>query len=506
MTEVELKLALDAAAAPRLRRALDGGARRQHLISIYFDTADGVLAKNAMALRLRRSGKRWTQCLKAGASGAGGMHQRDEWEHGRPGPSLDLSLLAHTPLAAVEGADALHTALVPVFEVDVTRTTWNAEPKPGERLEVAWDRGKIRSGGREDAISEVEIECVEAPRSAAYALAERLLEDVAMRPSPVTKAERGYRLFRGKGLRPAKAKRARLEASMSPTAAARALVGAGLAQLQANEEGVLVCGDPEFVHQARVAMRRMRSALRLFRRPIRPKRAKAWRDALRETARALGEARDWDVFALETLPPLARTAATRIQAKRIVAAAEASRLQAREAARAAFRSPDYARTMLEISRWLGEDGLVQADETLAAFAARLLAKRHKRLQRDCSRLARLDRAGRHRLRIDAKRLRYVADCLGGVFGAHRVDPYIEALVDMQDTLGKANDAATAIRLLESLETPQRFRATARRRLAARMRPASRRLEAIAGRIAHHGSFWDEVRQGHTGGKHRRAND
>ena len=259
MTEVELKLALDAREGAKLARsaALEKNARRKRLTSIYFDTPDGVLAKHAMALRLRRAGRRWTQCLKAGTSGTGGLHARDEWELERPGPALDLSLFAHTPLARLEGAQSLHAALVPVFEVDVVRTTWNVEPAPGQRLEVAWDRGSVTSGTHSDAISEVEIECVEAPPSAAYALAERLLEDVALRPSPTTKAERGYRLFRGKRLRPVKARRAGVEAAMTPLECARELVAAGLRQLHANEEGVLATDDPEFVHQARVAMRRL---------------------------------------------------------------------------------------------------------------------------------------------------------------------------------------------------------------------------------------------------------
>ncbi len=75
---------------------------------------------------------------------------------------------------------------------------------------------------------------------------------------------------------------------MTPADAARAIVGAGLAQLQENAAGLEGGSDPEFVHQGRVAMRRMRSALQLFRREIGVARAKAWIEALGETSRALG--------------------------------------------------------------------------------------------------------------------------------------------------------------------------------------------------------------------------
>jgi inorganic triphosphatase YgiF len=490
MTETELKLALDPAAGAKLARsaALEKRARRRRLTSIYFDTPDTVLAKHRMALRLRRSGRRWTQCLKAGTSGTGGLHARDEWELERPGPTLDLSLFAGTPLARLEGAEALHAKLLPVFEVDVVRTTWDVEPAPGHRLEVAWDAGTVRSGERRDAISEVEIECVEAPASAAFELAERLLDDVALRPSPTTKAQRGYRLYRGKVPRPVKAARPRVEAAMTPLEGARALIAAGLAQLQANEEGVLASDDPEFVHQARVAMRRMRSTLRMFRRVVGRKQANAWRDALGEMGRALGAARDWDVFATETLPGLVRDFAKPRTAKTLAIRAARRRAAAREAAREALRSGSYGRVILEISRWLAEDAAA-AVGTLEDFAARLLRKRHKRLAAGAARLRGLDAAGRHRVRIDAKRLRYVADGLGNVFSEEKVRPYVDCLADLQDALGKANDAATAIELLGALAPPRDFAAKARGRLRLRMRSGGARLEKIAERIASRGHFW-----------------
>ena len=123
-----------------------------------------------------------------------------------------------------------------------------------------------------------------------------------MRPSAVTKAQRGYRLFRRAAPRPRKAARVRLDAAATPLAAARSLVAESLEQLQANEEGVLRSTAPEFVHQARTALRRMRSTLRIFAEVIGADRSAAWRSQLDTAARALGAARDWDVLATESLP------------------------------------------------------------------------------------------------------------------------------------------------------------------------------------------------------------
>ena len=93
------------------------------------------------------------------------------------------------------------------------------------------------------------------------------------------------------------------------------------------------------------------------------------------------------------------------------------------------------------------------------------------------------------MRIDAKRLRYVADGLGGVFDADKVRPYVACLAELQEVLGRANDAATALQLLDALQPPKEFAAKARRRLRLRMRSDGPRLEKIAGRIRHRGHFW-----------------
>jgi CHAD domain-containing protein len=69
-----------------------------------------------------------------------------------------------------------------------------------------------------------------------------------------------------------------------------------------------------------------------------------------------------------------------------------------------------------------------------------MKKRGKRLQE-------LDAAGRHRLRIAAKKLRYAAEFFAALFPKRRVRPYIQSLASMQEVLGGLNDAATLLRLL-----------------------------------------------------------
>ncbi len=487
MTEIELKLAISPEDVAAFRRAAPlQGVRptRRTLTSIYYDTPECTLAEAGMALRLRKSGGRWLQTLKEGRSATGGLHARGEWEHARPDASIDLSQIEGAPPETMTSLQQVRSRLEPAFTVKFQRETWNVEPSPGTRFEVALDLGEAQAQGKTDPVCEVEIELLEGESAAAFDFARSLLEAAPLRPSQVTKAQRGYRLFRGEALAPAKATRVELDPAMSPVEAARAIVGACLDQVQANEEGILATGDPEFVHQARVGLRRMRSALRIFREVLPAKAGERWRSELAEVARALGEARDWDVFATETLPPLAKAFGDPPLTRSLVARVAARRRRAREAARRQLRSIGYAHLILDLSRWLA--GTAPAGPGTASgvplveFASRLIRRRHKRLVDDARDLALRSPQERHRIRIDAKRLRYCVEGFASLFRKSRVEKYSRELSALQDVLGRANDAATAERLLEDLAPPEDFEAYARGWLAAR---ASGDIELVAVDVA-----------------------
>jgi inorganic triphosphatase YgiF len=486
--EVELKLALDPADAKRLRKAAPlkrARARVKRMDGIYLDTADSQLARHGMALRLRTDGERWMQCLKAGASGAGGLHSRGEWEFEQEQRLVDLACFRETPLAALEDTATLHKRLHGAFRVTFDRTTWELRPSPGSRLEVALDIGHVAAADATEPICEVEIECVEGGAGAAFDLAEALMDTVTLRPSSVTKARRGYRLFRGEALRPVKAHASRVEAAMTPGAAARAIVAGALEQLQANEEGVLASGDPEFVHQARVALRRMRSALRIFARPIGEERAGAWRSALGRATRSLGAARDWDVFVTETLPALPA-------GPQVVERARQHQARARRRARKAIRSRAYALAILHVSRWLAEGDAAKGAGKLHRFAARRLDKRHARLVEGLAGLASASVEERHRTRIDAKRLRYVVEGLAPALDARAARRYARMLSRLQDALGRANDAVTGRRLLATLRPPAGLAAFAHDWLAARIADEAGSVEGLARDITHMKPFWRDA--------------
>jgi inorganic triphosphatase YgiF len=433
-----------------------------------------------MALRLRRSGRRWTQTLKAGKSGTAGLHARDEWEHERPGPQLDLALFEGTPLAEEH---ALAQELGEIFQVDVRRTSWEVEVSPGNRVEVALDRGEVRRGDEHERVSEVEIESLAGDPMAVFELADRLIEPARLRPSAITKAQRGYRLARGEAPAPLKARDVQLDPDMAPAQAARALAGAALEQIQANEAGVLAREDPEYLHQLRVGLRRLRSALKVF-------HASAGLPAdvgeeLRWISGLTAPARDWDVLATATLPTMLAAYGDERTTRSIRARVAIKRKAAHATLGEALDSARYARLMLALARWLAEPAPVPdpSEGTLVAFASKVVSKRHKRLVADAQRLSALTTAERHALRLDAKRLRYALDGMASLFRPKRVDAHLAALGEIQDDLGRANDAAVAQRLLGELSPPGGFAQFARGWFAAESHASVAGLERHAPRLA-----------------------
>lgn len=239
-----------------------------------------------------------------------------------------------------------------------------------------------------------------------------------------------------------------------------------LAQIQGNQAGVELGSDPESVHQMRVGLRRLHSALGLFAQ-VAPYPA-ALLAELEWLTNALGAARDWEVLAGSTLFSVANAGPDQSDLAQLQQAAQAQARKNRQKAAQAVASVRYARLLLALGSWVSGAGwrdrpapagqqALQAP--LARFAARMLARCHAKLHQrgkllrgetvqaiSASSTARV----RHRLRIAAKKVRYAAEFFQSLYPARRMRPYVNALTGLQDALGALNDVAVAAGLLRQL--------------------------------------------------------
>ena len=333
--ERELKFRLPAQSASRVWKLLPGhpAVRRRAVTSVYYDTPDRRLRAAHAALRLRRDGRRWLMSFKTGRLPATGLAQRSEWEvtvaRTRFAPeSLPLEEIhRETDIDLRE----VISRLAPVFETRFARRSAQIALAADTTVDVCVDVGRIVAGRRGAPIHELELELHNGDLDAMLGFAEQLIAPLRLELEPESKAERGYRIAAAGRPAPLKAQRPALTRGEPLEAAMQAVLRASLAQIEGNVYGVAHTRDPEYLHQLRVGMRRLRSALRTFERVGRREDFLAPVAGLRELTPILGDARDWDVFC-EGL-------AQRLKARHDEHPALTSILRRARARRRALRSP-----------------------------------------------------------------------------------------------------------------------------------------------------------------------
>lgn len=445
-TETEIKLSLSAREANQLaKHALlsDIEPHRQLLVNTYYDTPDLRLRSEGLVMRYRQKGGEWVFAVKTAAQGTGGLAQRNEWERaGRP-EAFDFS---HVDQSTVRDLlESLRDQLQPVFTTRFQRCAWLLEPRDGVRIELALDRGTIEAAGRRQTICEVELELLDGTVSEVFGLAAALQATLRLHPEASSKSERAYRLLADAPLMAVKAPLVPMEASLSTIAAFRRVALSCVNHLQRNEQGIYETDAPEFVHQARVAIRRLRSALRVWRRDL-PAPFLAHFDPLWQSVAAqLGEARNWDVFLSGTVEALGEVFPERPEIDRLRSYARRRCAGNRLLARRVFKSADYSRLLLDFTAAVLALPEAQAS-TLGRAVPAWLDKSTKRVNQRAAEAQGGDDGARHRLRLAFKQLRYALEFFSPILAGPVLQNYHLSLTALQEQLGSQNDLAVAMQL------------------------------------------------------------
>jgi len=282
------------------------------------------------------------------------------------------------------------------------------------------------------------------------ALASELPLGPDLRWSAVSKAERGELLAFDLALDAQRARQPALRPAMDAAQGFAAIGWSCLGQLLANHEAVLMTGDAEAVHQARVAVRRLRVAVRGFRRIVEDDAGGVLGAELKAAAQMLGKVRDLDVLIARVLAARPICAAASAE---LIAELAARRAQALAAVRSMLAGDAFQHLLFAIATWL-ESGDWRRRKPggfgpalLPDHAARVLSRWLRKLHKRSARLDELADRELHRVRKDAKTLRYFAEFLAGLdgdgaAGIARV-AFVDALAAAQDALGAVQDAAAA---------------------------------------------------------------
>nr|WP_313426064.1 CYTH and CHAD domain-containing protein [Moraxella sp.] len=465
MHELELKFAVPSYQQSVLRKNIDTKtAQQQRLSAYYFDTPNQDLAKKGIALRIRFEDSQWVQTLKTAGDG---VAKRVELNTvlsltGTPDTldvsSLvpDISLITEPTVVAqltnIMPLDQLAQALTVQYFTDVERTSRQIK-KNNSRIEIAYDIGKVgighlnsqkpanNHGSTQSDIHEIEFELIEGDPSDLIEVAKTWCKKYKLYLSTVTKAQRGSLLLANKQFaQPVKADLAvlQLHKGISQFAFLQAVVNNCLVQILPNASAIAE-GSPDgnLVHQLRVGIRRLRTALKHFKFApdyIDPN----WLMVLKQTFSLLGEYRDKEILQIKTQPLLESVGAPHVEWSTAVDIMPID----------AVRANDFQILLLEL---IGFTHLpVPADNPKAkAPVAKKLEKLFTAIAAASDKFASLDTDSQHGVRKDLKSLRYVSEFAAPLFAsqtngkkgkkATKLNAFLQYLEPAQDVLGEYND-------------------------------------------------------------------
>jgi inorganic triphosphatase YgiF len=470
MSETELKYVAPEAAAHAIDARLRAlGGRSASIESRYFDTSDGRLAAAGISLRLRRSGGRWEQTVKAP-----GRHAFDRLEEsvarpgrcGPDGPAVDPALHDGTRAGAVLLASLRRDDPVPATLVHVCTSRVRRRAVEigigASRVEVALDRGTIIAGDRVEPICEVEYELKAGDPGALVEIARAGIVAHGLWLGTVSKAARGSSLaLQGGRFAAVRARPPRLRRRSSAADLRLAIMSVCVEQVSANA-GILARGqlDDEVVHQLRVGLRRLRTAARELDRAVGCAKP-AWEAAIATVFGQLGDYRDRSIVAdalcrelaaagspaptlrpsaPEVIDPVALVRGAEFQLALLDVIAEAMPESAPRVLALQADGPLPASPQAAV-----EAGTSDAHQAHLAIATRL-AKLHAALERAAKRFGQIGDNERHRVRKRLKRLRYLAELVAPLYGARAVERYLARLRPAQDALGDHIDLIVGIGL------------------------------------------------------------
>lgn len=236
------------------------------------------------------------------------------------------------------------------------------------------------------------------------------------------------------------------------------IMGHNVRYLTEWEDTAKTWDDIEGVHQVRVTIRRMRSALTLFRRAIPKSVGGPWADEMRWAAGELGLARDLDVFISEGLSAVSDKIPLR-GCEGLMRLAEERRARTyREQVQVMLESERYRNFKTGFQSWCDRREWEKAElkkkqatclsMNLIHFSRELMDKQERKVLAAGSHVDRNDAPAMHRLRIECKKLRYAAEFFRPLFAG--MDTFIAHMKGLQDLLGLMNDVAVMGDLLEEL--------------------------------------------------------
>jgi len=410
--------------------------------AVYYDTDASDLRQAGLTLGVRRA--RGAHVMSLAREGSDRIEVTTDEAEPRPDlfppPARDL----------IDHATAQHPLKVR-FSSRLRRATRLVAYEDAE-IAIRFDEGEFVVGAAKTPVREIELELKSGPPASLYRFGLALME-----AAPLRLSVGGAPFATHESVR---ASAPDFDADATLDAAIAALLKQGLAHFLANWPACGSADHVEAVHQIRVALRRLRSLIKLIGRSFPSAETAYLSTEAKRIADAFGDARDWTVFSdlIEAGPA---------QNLVDVAALPALIAQARDRADAglthgieALAAEATTRFVLTLQLYVAMNGWRNAApeaelrallDPVTGYAAYALEQGFRRLKKRARGFDDMSAEHRHEMRIALKQMRYTVDFFGHLFEPGAAKAYAAQTSGLQDRLGEANDAAVAARLIASLD-------------------------------------------------------
>lgn len=455
--EIEAKYAILGPLSPTALSTLDldpyvllpEGERRHQ--DVVLDTPGRAITSAGNALRLRHTEDRVILTYKGPNIGSDSVREREEIERVLDGDRADAYDPRHWPVDILARIAPLvgDAPLQPLIKTFVHRHTWSVE-RDGEMVgEVALDQGVISAGGRTTRIHELEIELKgNGQRTDLTALEQRLLAALPLQPQPLGKVQRGLALL---------GRNRTLDGRTPLDALCLHMVRKHLRKLRQAEPAVRNDADPDAVHDMRVATRRLRTTQRFLEESglFDSERVRRQRRGLGGLARALGRARDLDVFLKRVRAYIEEQPDQPDRADQLDVLVERLKHRREIARRKLIKAlhGEKVKSLLADLEAFTEQAAPLADgqprPLTRHFAGSAIWRRYEELRRFETLGPDMPPPTLHRVRIACKRLRYTLEFFAPELGKG-VQPLLTSLSQAQDHLGQVQDTVVALETVTKL--------------------------------------------------------
>jgi triphosphatase len=419
----------------------------ERVVSTYYDTQDWDLRDAGVALRLRSDGTKLLQLLDTSAAA---YRYFDHILWGQPTDhEPDFKFIQSNALPSPL-TEKIYRQLRPVFKVNTNRTTYSLR-EGGSEIQVIAGGGKIDVGERSASFAQIELHLVSGEPADLFSSMWAIDEVMPLRLTTQSESSLGFWLLHNQSGKAVKATEIKLSPHLTSAETFRMIAHSCVQDIAANAQTISPA-NAESLHQMRIGLRRLRTALTLFGWVVNDTQVATIKSELKWITSILGKARDIDVFLSEVMLPLRKQYRDERGLVSLQRTYAAQRTKAYEQVAQATASVRYRFLLLELAAWI-EDGpwtnnnsaeaRVKRAEPAMYFAVNELTRRRKKVKKRGALIKKLNPGERHALRLQVKKLRYASEFFLSLFPGkkRKKHAFLTSLKDLQTALGDMNDIA-----------------------------------------------------------------